>query len=413
MGTERKTRKINIIKRFLKQKAKSKAKSRSQNVREGERKSGLELVNGTRRRRRIIRIVSLSIVAIIVLTVFIINLLTPTGLIELIQNSYSASGRGSFPVGVYSTNALSFGCRNDIVTVVNDTFFEVYNTDGKLIQAASHGMSNPTLEESEARFLLFDRERYGISVFNYGNELYTKQFDKTIISAAIGRDGTYAVATSSDTYKNTVFVYNKDNELVYTWNSASYYVTDVAVSDDGDSIAVSLLNSNAGAFESFIYILNFDSASPKHKYTFNDIVSSITDCGDYLLVNGFDISHTIKYEGGELDLGINGTVRCYDFDFNGNSVMVYGRGDNEQVNTVTVIGENGNIKSSFGFNAAVIDVCINEKNVTLLTPTACYIYDLKGNLKTELPFEYKGLFVGLSEDSEILILDNSKLLKLN
>lgn len=411
MGTERKKKKFKILGFRKKSKSKSGKVNSKRDISGDEQKSGLEVVKGTRKRRKKIRIIALSIAAAVILTVLIISWLTPTGLIEYIQNEYSAIGKGDLPVNVYSANPEYFGCRNDIITLTNDTFFEVYNTNGKLLQAVSHGMSNPQLEVSQARFLLYDRERYNVSIFNYANELYTKEFENTIISADIGRNGSYAVVTSSEVYKNSVFVYDKDNELLFTWNSANYYITDVAVSDNGKNIALCLLNYNAGSFESFVYILDFKSATPKDKYSFDDIVSSISNYGDYIFANGFDRAYSIKWDGGQTDLGVNGTIRCYDFDFGGNACFVFGREDNEQINTVAVLDQDGKLTSTFVFNSAVTDVAITDEFVAVLSPTECYIYDLSGNLKSNITCEYKGTFVGLSSDGEVLISDNSKLIK--
>ena len=412
MGTDRKKRKIRILGFRKKSKSKAGKTNIKSDVSNSEQKSGLELVNGSRKRRKRVRIITLSIVAAIILTVLIISWITPTGLIEYIQNEYAATGKGEFPVSVYSSNPEYFGCHDDIITLTNNTFFEVYNTNGKLLQAVSHGMSNPQLEVSEARFLLYDRERYSISIFNYSNELHTAEFENTIITADIGRNGSYAVVTSSELYKNSVYVYNKDNELKFTWNSANYYVTDVAVSDNGKKIAVCLLNSNAGSFESFVYILDFKSATPKEKYSFNDIVSSVSNYGDYIFANGFDRAYSIKWDGGQTDLGVNGTIRCYDFDFDGNSCFVFGREDNEQINTIAVLNEDGKLTSTFQFNAAVEDIALTDEYIAVLSPTDCYLYNLKGELKSSISSEYKGVFVGLSSNGDVLVSDNSKLIKL-
>ena len=412
MGTDRKKRKIRILGFRKKSKSKAGKTNFKSDVSNSEQKSGLELVNGSRKRRKRVRIITLSIVAAIILTVLIISWITPTGLIEYIQNEYAATGKGEFPVSVYSSNPEYFGCHDDIITLTNNTFFEVYNTNGKLLQAVSHGMSNPQLEVSEARFLLYDRERYSISIFNYSNELHTAEFENTIITADIGRNGSYAVVTSSELYKNSVYVYNKDNELKFTWNSANYYVTDVAVSDNGKKIAVCLLNSNAGSFESFVYILDFKSATPKEKYSFNDIVSSVSNYGDYIFANGFDRAYSIKWDGGQTDLGVNGTIRCYDFDFDGNSCFVFGREDNEQINTIAVLNEDGKLTSTFQFNAAVEDIALTDEYIAVLSPTDCYLYNLKGELKSSISSEYKGVFVGLSSNGDVLVSDNSKLIKL-
>ena len=402
MSSEKKKRKIKL----------GKSKKNVNSADNGDFKSGLEVINGSRKRRKIIRIVSLAVAVVLIVTVLILNALTPTGLIEYMQNGYAAMGSGDYPISVYAVNASYFGCRNDAVSIFNDTYFELYNADGKLLQAVSHGMSNPVLEESEARFLLYDRERYSIIIYNYYTELYTAKFEKPIFAADIGRDGTYAVVTDSDTYKNTVFVYNRDNELIFTWNSASYDVLDVAVSRDGESIAVCLIDLDAGSFKSYVYILGFDNASPMFQQSFDDVVSSITSVGEYILINGFDKAYTLSWTSGTLiDLGIAGDIIAYDFRFEANSSIVYGREDNKQVNTVAVISETGSVIASFPFNAAVTDIAVNETNVAVLSPTKCYIYDFGGNLISEFATDVKGLYVGLSDDGEVIVLDNSKLTK--
>lgn len=381
---------------------------------DGEHTSKLKVINGTRKRRRIIRIIVYAFIAAIIITLIILNALTPTGLIEAIQNGYATWGEGKFPITVYSSNALDYNCRNGVIGIVNDSFFELYDDEGKLLQAVSHGMSDPVLETSEARFLLYDRDRYSLNIFNYSDKLYSTEYDKPIVAADIGRDGTYAVVTDSDTSKSTVFVYDKDNESVYKWSSANYYITDVAVSNDGEKIAVSLINSNGGIFESYIYVLDFDSAEPKYRFNFNDIVSSLTSCSEsYLLVNGFDRAYSVPWNGGgELDLNVSGVVRHYDYELNGGSCLVFGREDNEQVNTVTVLNSKGDITATLEFNSNIYDVAVSETSVAVLSENEVFVYDRKGNLKNSYSLEKQANFVGISDDDQILVLENTELVKI-
>ena len=423
MATDRKKRKIRLFK-FKKDKKKPETVKENQpknsnkhskrNSDTSEQNSKLKLINGKRKKNLVKRIVVYSLIVAVVIAIFVINLLTPTGIIEALQNKYNAMGEGIFPINVYSTNAKAFSSFNNMYGVLNDSFFELYNPEGKLIQAVSHGMSNAQLEVSEARYLIYDRDRYTLSVYNYGDKLFGAKYDDAISSADIGRDGTFAVVTDSKSFQNTVYVYNKNNESVFTWNSANYYVTDVAVADDGESIAVCLLNSVGGAFESFVYILEFDSAEPVFRFKFNDIVSSLTSCGEnYILANGFDRAYTIPWNSGaEYDLKVTGIVRCYDFNVNSASCVVSGREDNGHVNTVTVINEFGTINCSFEFNTTVNDVCLNETEIAILTDNEVYVYDHFGALKKTMKSTVKGSFVGIIDTGEVAVLDSSKMIKL-
>ena len=419
MATDRKKRKIHI-KRFKTEKSQNRKKTEAKQNAQAEQNSEqnnskLKLINGKRKKRKIIRIVSYVLAASVVITLFIVNALTPTGLVESLQNSYAAMGKGEYPVNVYSANSTYFNCWNDIVCIVNDSFFELYNDQGKLLQAVSHGFADPVVEMSQARYLLYDRGRYSVNVYNYSDEIYSREFDKTIVSADIGRDGTFAVVTDSDTYQNTVFVYNKDNESVYTWNSANYYITDVAVSDDGEKLAVCMLNSVNGYFESYIYILEFDSADPVSRYSFNGVVSSLTSCGEnYILANGFDREYSVPWNGGnETYICISGSIRCYDYSVDGRSCVVWGREDNEQVNFASFLNSAGKITSTVTVNTAVTDLCVSETKVALLLSNDVYVYDNGGNLKQSYQNDVKGLYLGITEDGKILVLDNSKLIKIN
>ncbi len=433
MAIDRKKRKFKLTKfKFNKKKDKkqkfSDAGNEPENLKKNEndnhdkggskRSSKLEVINGTRKRRRIARYIAYAIIGVIIILLVVFNALSPTGLIEAVQNGYVAMGDGKYPISVYSANPNAYYYWNEMQCVLNGSFFELYNGDGKLIQAVSHGMSNPNLKMSEARYLLFDRDRYTVSVFNYSDKLYSLQFNENIVSADIGRDGTFAVVTDSDSFHNTVYVYDRDYkegiDPIFKWNAANYYVTDVCVADDGESIALSLVNSKDGSFQSFIYILSFDSSTPKMSYTYSDIVASLTSCGeDYFLANGFDRAYSVPWNGDvDTDLNISGIVRCYDYDINGVSCVVSGREDNEQINNITVISQSGKVKTCFEFNSTVIDVCVNGDKIVLLSSNEVYVYGLDGVKLGNYASEVKGLFVGLSEDADILVIDNAKLVKI-
>lgn len=374
----------------------------------------LKVVSGTRHKRKIINIVSCALVAAIIIIVIIINVLSPTGIIELMQNGYAAMGSGSYPVNIYSQNALSFDTNGDVLCLVNASYFEVYNDSGKLIQAVSHGMSNPRIEASEARFLLFDRERYSVKLYNYSDELYERSFENVIVSAAIGRDGTYAVVTNSNSYLNTVYVFDKDNELVYTWNSANYYVADVAVAEDGDRIAVCLVGAENGAFVSKVYCLEFDSATPVNSFSFDILVSSIMPVNDnYFMVNSTDSAYILKWDKASSEqLFISNAVRCYAQNYDGYSCIAYGRENNEQINSICVIDQSGKVKTTFSFNSRILDISISEDRVAVLSDNAVYVYTFLGEQVSYIETEVKPLFI-TSTDNGVIAVDSAMMRVLN
>ncbi len=407
-----KKKKKNTLKRFFKniKKISLETFKNDSNDIKSENKTNLELVKGNRKKKLTQRIVLYSIICAVIITVLVINFLTPTGLIEKMQNDYATSGNGEYPVNIYAQNPDEFISNGDVSLLLNGTYLEVYNKKGKLVNAASHGMFEPQIKVSQARFLLFDRDRYSVKIYNYSNELYERTFDKNIICADIGRDGTYAVVTTSDTHNNTVTVYNKKNDLVYTWNSADNYCIDVAVSDDGDSIAVCLVDALSGSYLSKVYILQYDSATPVWKGEFNTFLSSISSVNkEYFLITGVDSSYTVNWKGGYNEVDLSGEIRYYSVDFSGYSSFCYGREDNEYENNIVIIGEDGSKLSEFKVFAPVSDIDINETRVAVLSSDTVFVYDFEGSLLKTLKSDTKPLFVSLTSDNNVVVSDNTQL----
>lgn len=377
---------------------------------ENKKQSNFEIVKGSRKKKLIVRIVCYSLILAVIITVLVINATTPTGLIEKIQNDYAAKGNGEFPVNVYAQNADNMVSNGDVALILNNTYLEVYNDNGKLINAFSHGMFNPSIKCSEARFLVFDRNRYSVKIYNYSTELLNKTFDKNVTCADIGRNGTYAVVTTSDTHNNTVSVFNKNNEPVYSWNSANGYITDVVVADNGKSVAVCLVDAKDGTYVSSVYVLRYDSASPYYKVEYDTIITSISAVNkSYFLVNGVDFAAVIEWEGSNREIDFSGVIRHFGVNFKGISAIVCGREDNEQSNSIIIIGEDGSVLSKFDFNSPVSDFSINTGYVMLLSGNSAFVFDHSGNLINEFVSDTKPNFGYITKNGNVMVLDNSLL----
>ena len=329
--------------------------------------SKIEIIKGSRRRKRIIRIISYALIVTFIVTLLVVNSLSATGLVETLQNAYAKSGSGKFPVSIYSQNSTSV--------------------------------------------LLYDRSRYTVKTYNYSSFLAEKTFDKPIFAAAIGRSGTYAVVTSSDSYYATVYVYNKNNDLIYTWNSANYYVADVAVSNDGNAIALALLGASGGTFVSEVYILRFDSATPKYKFTFDTLISSLMSAGEnYMLATGIDSAYTVAWDGSSSsNLNVSGVIRSFMTYESGWSALTCGRENNDQINSVKIIGQNGMPISDFEFFSQIDGVGINAAEVIILSDQTVCVYDHSGNLKSELTSDVKPLHAVITQSGDIITVDNSRM----
>lgn len=402
-----------IIKKEQPKKSSPKPKQPKRNYNEDYNES-FSVVRGSRKLKLKKRVISFAVIALIILSVILIHILTPTGLVESIQNKASTFGKGELPATVYSQNSEQFLKYGDAVLTLNDSFFEVYSNNGKLMQAVSHGMSDPVLEVSEARFLIYDRSRYSISIFNYSSELYQTTFEHNIISADISRSGAYAVVTDSDMYMNSVYVYNKNNKLVYTWNSATSYITDVAVSNNGKSIAVALVNAKGGIYSSSVYVLDFKSASPKVKYDFDGLISSVSVLNSkFVLANGTDKAMLLSISSNSMTEIAASSVRYFTSAFNGYSAVCHGRQNNEKDNTITVISKKGEITANIKADYIVSSISLSDRYIAVHSEKTIILFDFEGNEIGRITADTKPLFVAAVSKDYILALDNTRIYKLN
>lgn len=392
-------------------KTNAKRKKQSNNQHTSSEPSRFQVVSGTRRKNRQKRLVFYAVTAVLLLTLFIVHLILPTGLLEGIQNAYSKMGSGELPLSFYSANPVDYQKFGDVSCVLNNTFFEVYNEKGKLMQAVSHGLSNPQLEVSEARFLLFDRDRYTVKTYKYSTELSSMEFKNPIISADISRSGAYAVVTGADSYLGSVYVYNKNNDLIFSWNSANSYISDVAVADNGKSIAVSLFNAKDGAYSSTINVFNLKSATPVQVYKVDGLITALKSVNkNYFLAHGIDKAVAVPWKDDNmLDLHLNGVVRYTDIADNGISAIAYGREYNESDNNIVIFDKRGAKQAEFTFRAKISDISVLKESIMILSNEKLYCVDFSGNIKSETVCDIKPLFIGAINEEKCLTVDNSKM----
>lgn len=410
MSTVRKKRKFkNKLGKLFGNKSKNKNMNMNAESDELDARSNLQIINGSRKKKRIVRLCIFAAVVLVIVAVIIINSVTPTGIIEYLQNAYALRGSAKTPVTVYAVNADDFASRRNVACTVNDSYFELYNSDGKLIYAVSHGLNDANIRLSDARILLYDRDRYTAKIYNFSDELYERKFDNKIISADIGRDGTYAVVTESDKYYNSVFVFDGDNNKKFVWDCSFGYVIDVAVNNKGNKIAVAVITASGGSYRTKLCIIS-DNGKEQYSCEFQGLVSSLSSSKNYILASGYDSAYTVEWNGkGYSKLPVNGVLRYFDTCSDGRSLVVSGFENNEQNNSVTVISENGNVKNTFSFGAKLNDAEISERGIVLLGDDAAYIYEPGGKEKESYSLSKKPNFAAICDDCNVLILYNTEL----
>lgn len=375
-------------------------------------KDRLKVINGRKRQKLLNKVSLIFLTIILVVVVMLLSAISPTGLKEYIGNSFAQISNGKFPAEISGGKLVDFKNNGDILTVLTDTNFEIYNKSGKQTCTNQHGMSMPAIKTSQARTILYGVSDTTYKIFNYSDVVYSGKTNYEILSVDIARCGVYAIATRSDSFASEVVVYSKKNEPIFTWSSAKELVSNVAVSSNGKKFAVSTIYAENGVLNNNVYIFNYKSAAPLYSFKYEQPILSLNTSSIY----GFNVvtKNTVDYISwsgrqtqNKTDLPIDIFKPTYD---NYIGVCTRREGDKSQ-SDIVVFTKSGKQKSKITVNGNIQDFMIYNKYIYCLVQTELLVYNFEGQLikSATCGFGTSGIFVVGNNDVILITESNLKL----
>ena len=145
----------------------------------------------------------------------------------------------------------------DKAAMYNNRGVKLINSRGKVTETISEAMSQPLVEAEGDYMLLADLSgNHFAAGYKNGKQICKYNIERDIISAKITSDGYAAIASDTDGYKGRVTVYNNRGSELYSWNSGSGYISDIAITDNGRYLAVAQLLTSSGAADTKIQIID-------------------------------------------------------------------------------------------------------------------------------------------------------------
>lgn len=352
----------------------------------------MKVIKGNKIKIKRRKLAGLAVFSFVIIFILIFALCTPTGLFEFFQNRVALLGNGSgYPVSLSSGGSLiSVLQGNDHYISVTASSIDGYNNNGKLLFSYPHGYSHPVVKQSAERFLLCSLGENEYSVYNLNKQLFSSTTSNKILAAAIAEDGTYAIATQSDSYSSQVVIYDKNNKQIYKWMCADYIINNVAISPDGNRIAVSVFNTKSGKFLSKLYILGYKSATPINLFEYeNELIMSINNAANSSFYTVFENNVTF-YKWNDLKNTVYSGEKRVFFARNSKkySLIVNGNEANNKDNEIVVFNGKGVQKNKFIFNEEIVDIALRGKYIYILGDRMIYIYNVGGELLNSIECEF-------------------------
>ena len=342
----------------------------------------LRVVMGRKAARRKKWIISLTSIALLFVLLIGVSFLTPTGLMEYLRNQIAAFGSGEFPVDLSGGETMDAYLVGGNVFVLSDTHAEVYNDVGKQIFSRQHAFVKPVMRVSAARGMVYDQNGTDLYIFNLASVLTEKEFENPILSGAIARNGTYAVATRSQDYAAQVEVFDRNDRSIFTWYSPTELISDVALSGDGKRLAVSVLSANAGTFLSKVYLFNYRSAAPSATVTYEGeaVLRLEAVSNNRFAVISENHIDSISFQSGQrVEHQTDYAVQLFRTDGKSWFAAAASRTGNKNDNQIIVFNDSGEQIANFDFLGTITDLTVRNKTVYVLSDGSVSAFHLDGS----------------------------------
>lgn len=285
-----------------------------------------------------------------------------------------------------------------------------YNNDGafyadmmdNLIWNQAYEMQNPMIDICEDYAAIADRQGSQIYIMNTTGVQGEIEINRPIEAISVAKQGIIAVLTQEDG-TSYLELYNKSGESlasgeIHVENSG--YPLDISLSNDGNKLAVSILDISKGKASTTIAFYNFGSVGQNEidnivgSYSYDDtIIPEITFVSNDRLIAFGDTQVTI-FEGTQKPVE---TVTqksekeiksiFFDEEYFG---LVYSNDDSGDTHKMQVYDMKGKMRLEQTFQMPYQSIELLENHeVCIMDDTSCEIYTLRGVKKFSYTFDDK------------------------
>ncbi|MCR5667323.1 MAG: DUF5711 family protein [Eubacterium sp.] len=299
--------------------------------------------------------------------------------------------------------------------------------ENNLIWNQTYELQNPQADICESYVVIYDKSGSDIYILNTEGLQGHLQSEQPIVAAYIAEQGTIAVLTTEDT-TSQIQLYDKEGTQLAKGEvhiEEGGYPVDIAISQDAQKVAVSMLDINEGSVKSTIMFYNFSDVGENET---DHIVGTFSYSGTMIPriefptsdeMIAFGDNQIIIFKGSqkpdeEMTIKVEEEVKSifYNSTYFG-IVQNYVPEEDEETDEDTpayqmvIYGLNGKQITKSGFDYSYTDIEFLENDeICMMGDKSCAIYTLKGKKKYEDTFDtelYK-IYSGKTTRSYIFLI---------
>ncbi len=417
-NTRSKTERSNSVSHSRKQSAsKPVSKSRTENINTNTNRTqlhrvkqnnigvNLSVILGNRLEVRRKRLITFVIAVAVIGAILSFCISSPTGPFERITNSFAVLGGGKYPASISGTGVKALSQINGKSFVLSNSHLDGYNVKGKEFFSIQHNFSNPVLEVSHERTLIYNRESNGFIISNNSDILFEQNLKYPIYTGDIADNGSVAFATKASGYAAQIQVFDRNMKHKFTWYLVEGLISDVALSNNGKYLAISVLKVKDGSFLS--EILCFDISKEEPIFTFEEkSVSVVTveavssNCFAYL--SNEELCFVNWKTGAKNEAQHDGLKPAF---FRVGAEKTYAVFGEAARSLVVIYDKKGNILQKAELSGLIDDISVTKKYIYVLRSNQILVFDWQSNLVGSIMLEQKPFFISTMKN-RVYSVDN-------
>ena len=292
----------------------------------------------------------------------------------------SSKGEG-YPTDIMGTTVSkgNFKLIGGRACYASDTsYVELSDTAGSVINTQL-SFSNPVVRGTQNYTIVYGLSGKGFLINDVKKTKYKGTTENLIFTADVNNNGEYCIVTEGSGYLSVLTAYNSENEKLYEYSFADYYITCVSINDSGTGAVCCGVTTVNGAEHSKVYVLDFNSTKPVKEYEFTESV----------IYDSFYLSSDL------VGAVANDAIYIMDFDsntpkkteFNSRTLKTYDYNPATK-NLVVALSRSGD-----GRNCDILFFNSSGENE----------YTIKSNYRVDAISTYKGVLGILSEGSAYIL----------
>lgn len=291
-----------------------------------------------------------------------------------------------FPVSVLGSTVLAEDELTGGIALLTDTSLTVYNTSSKQMMSRAHYLNSPSMKTAGRYALLIDLGGTKYSFEAISGTLASGSTEKPLIGGAVSRNGRFAVITQGSSYNSSMLshvqVFDHNGELLHSWHSAYYYITDAALSADGKYLAMAGVTAKDGELCSCIILHKVGKDGTLKEIELNGSLClslEYTNTGTLYAVCNNALA-VITELGEKLELKeYEGTLQAYDISYDTGAAIYVSTSSDDSSGLLTMYDSRGTLRWSKEVELHGIAVSLGERGCCVLGRGGVIAYSLIGD----------------------------------